>query len=67
MKCCNLCINYAPLYTEGSQVIIKFPHKNVFISLTISFVISNSVDPDEMLHYAEECIGDTHFKPKYAF
>ena len=39
---------------EGSQV-IKFP--NCFSSLKITFVLANSVDPDEILHYVALYLG----------
>ena len=38
------------VYIEGLQVII--PNDIVFFSLKMVFVLANSVDPDEMLHYA---------------
>ena len=31
---------------------IEFPKTIVFLSLKIRFVLANSEDPDEMLHYA---------------
>ena len=52
------------IYTEGLQVIIS---KNiVFISLKSDFVLANSVDPDEMLHYAAIHQG-LHCLPQYLF
>ena len=30
---------------------LKFPNKIVFVSLKIIFVLTNSVDTDEMMHY----------------
>ena len=51
------------LYIEGSQVVIK---KNVFLSLTIDFVLANNADPDEMLHYAAFHLG-LHCLLKYPF
>ena len=33
-------------------LLLSFPHKNVFLSLKIVCAIVNSVDPDEMPHYA---------------
>ena len=41
-------------YTEGSQLII-YIEKFVFLSL--KFVLANSVDPDEMSHYAAFHLG----------
>ena len=35
----------------------SFPQNIVFISLKIDFVSANSVDPDEMLHYAAFHLG----------
>ena len=43
------------VYIEGSQIIIST--KIVFLSLKISFVLVNSVDPDEMMHYAAFHLG----------
>ena len=37
------------VYIEGSQVV--FPNNSEYLSLKIVFVLANSVDPDEMLHY----------------
>ena len=39
----------------GSQVIIS--NKITFPSLKIVFILTNSVDPDEMLHYAAFHLG----------
>ena len=36
---------------------LKFPHKNIFLSLKIVFVKANSVDPDEMPHYLAFLLG----------
>ena len=44
---------------------LEFPNKR-FLSLMIVFVLANSVDPDEMLHYAAFHLG-LHCLPKYAF
>ena len=52
------------VYIEGSQVTIK--KKIVFLSLKIGFVLANSADPDEMLHYAAFYLG-LHCLPKYQF
>ena len=38
------------IYFKGSQ--IEISHYDVFPSLRISFTITNSVGPDEMLQYA---------------
>ena len=51
------------IYFEGSQVIIS---KYFFLSLKITFVLANSVDPDEMLHY-EAFHQGLHCLPKYSF
>ena len=52
------------VYIEGSQVIIS--KKYCFITLKINFVLANSADSDEMLHYAafHLCL---HCLPKYLF
>ena len=52
-------------YIEGSQVII-LKKIIVFLSLKIDFVLANSVDPDEMLHYAAFHLG-LHCLPNYPF
>ena len=36
------------IYFKGSQVV---PNYNVFLSLRIVFMLTSSVDIDEMLHY----------------
>ena len=52
------------MYIEGRQIIVS---KNiVFLSLKIDFVLANSADPDEMLHYAAFHLG-LHCLPKYPF
>ena len=48
------------IFIEESQVII------IFLSLKIIFVLANSVDPDEMPHYASFHLF-LHCLPKYAF
>ena len=53
------------IYIEGSQVIIS-PKNITFLSLKIDFVLANSADPDEMLHYAVFHLG-LHCLPKYPF
>ena len=54
-----------PLYIlRGCR--LYFPNKTVFLSLKIVFVIANSVDPDEMLHYAAFLPGG-YCLPKYVF
>ena len=45
---------------------IDFTNKIVFLSLKIVYVLANSVDPDEMLHYAAFQLG-LYCMPKYAF
>ena len=52
------------VYIEGSQVIIS--PKNIFLSQKINFALANSVDPDEMLHYAAFHLG-LHSLLKYTF
>ena len=42
--------NFAPLYIEGSQVVISIIIE--FLSLKILFVLVNSADSDEILPYA---------------
>ena len=42
-------------YIKGSQVI--FPNKTEILSQKTNFVLPNSVDPDEMLHYAAFHLG----------
>ena len=58
-------LGWSIIYIKGSQIIIS---KNtiVFFSLKIIFVLANSVDPDEMPHYAAFYLG-LHCLPKYAF
>ena len=34
-----------------------FPNADVFLSIRIVFTLTNSVDPDEMLHYATFHLG----------
>ena len=45
---------------------LEFPNKIVFHSLKIVFVLANSVDLDEMPHYAAFHLG-LHCLSKYAF
>ena len=49
----------------GSKATIS-TEKNFFRSLKIVFVIANSEDPDEMVHYAAFHLG-LHCLPKNAF
>ena len=49
------------LYLKGSQVEIS-----KFLSLKIVLILANSVDPDEMQHYAGFHLG-LHCLPKYSF
>ena len=52
------------VFIEGSQVIIL---KKCYISFSkIDFVLANSADPDEMLHYAAFHLG-LHCLPKYPY
>ena len=53
------------VYIKGSQVRL-FHVLDVLQSLKIAFVIANSADPDEMLHYAAFHLG-LHNLPKYGF
>ena len=53
------------VYIEGSQVIIS-PQNIIFLSLKIDFALANSVNPDEMPHYAAFNLG-FHCLPKYPF
>ena len=44
----------------------NFQQKSIFFSLKIVFVLANSVDPDEMPHYAAfhlglHCLKSTHY------
>ena len=43
-----------------------FPNYGAFLSLRIVFTLTNRVDPDEMLHYAEFHLG-LHCLTKYPF
>ena len=45
-------------------MIFKEHNNIVFLSLKIDFVLVNSADPDEMLHYAAFHLG-LHYLPKY--
>ena len=51
------------MYSEGSQVVFFL---NVFLSPMVIFILANSVDPDEMPHYAAFHPG-LNYLPKYAF
>ena len=44
-------------YTERSQLGYNFHIKCIFLSLKIVFLIANSVDPDEILHYTAFHLG----------
>ena len=44
----------------------NFQNKIVILSLKIVFVLENSVDPDEMLHYAAFLLGPNCL-PKFSF
>ena len=45
-----------PLYIiKGSQVIVS--KYNAFLSQRVDFVLANSAEPDEMLHYAAFHLG----------
>ena len=43
-----------------------FPNKIAFIFLKVVPISANSVDPDEMPHFAAFHLG-LHFLPKYAY
>ena len=58
----TISLGWPIVYIEGSQVIIS----KDCISLKIFFVLANSVDPGEMLHYAAFHLG-LHCLPKYSF
>ena len=51
-------LGWSIVYIEGSKV--------VFLSLKIYFVLANSADPDEMLHYAAFHLG-LHCLPNCPF
>ena len=51
-------------YIEGLQVIIS--KQNIFLSLKIDFVLTNSADPDKMPPYALFHLGLQCF-PSYPF
>ena len=53
------------LYFKGSQVEF-FLNYSVFLSLKVVLILANSVDPDEMQHYAAFHLG-LHCLPKYPF
>ena len=57
-------IGLSMMYFKGSQVVI--PNYNVFWSLGIVFTFTNSVDPDEMPHFAAFHLG-FHCFSKYLF
>ena len=52
---------WSSVYNEGSRVIIK--KTSAFLSQKIVFVLANSADPDEMLHYGAFHLG-LHCLPK---
>ena len=59
-------LGWSIVFIEGSED--KFYIKNiVFLSLKIVFVLTNSVYPDEMLHYYVAIHQGIHCLPKYAF
>ena len=64
MKSDGVTSGWSILYIEGSRLI--FSNQNVFLSLKIVFVLANSVDPDEMPHYAAFHLR-LHCLPKYPF
>ena len=45
---------------------VPYPNYDVFLSLRIVFTLTNSVDPDEMPHYAAFHLG-LHCLSKYPF
>ena len=57
-------IKFDTVYIKGSQVILS--KQFIFLSLKINFVLANSVDPDEMTHYAAFHLG-LHCFQKYSF
>ena len=66
-------LGWSIVYIKGSQVIIlkkkkkkKKKKNSEFLSLKIVFVLTDSENPDEMLHYAAFHQG-LHCLPKYAF
>ena len=52
------------MYFKGSQV--EFLNYCVFLSLKVVLILANSVDPDEMQHYAAFHLG-LHCLPKHPF
>ena len=50
-------LEWSIVYNEGSQVM--FSNKVAFLPLKIIFVSANIVDPDEMLHDAENLLTGT--------
>ena len=46
----TICMGLPIVYFKGSQV--EFLMYDVFCSLKVVLIIANSVDPDEMQHYA---------------
>ena len=54
------------VYIEGSWVIISKKILYFFLSLKINFILANSADPDERLHYAAFHLG-LHCLLKYPF
>ena len=48
---CHVGVVSSPNHTFFLGKLDQFPNKIVFLSLKIGFVIVNSEDPDEMLHY----------------
>ena len=52
------------MYLEGSQVEVS--QLNVFLSLKVDLILTNSEDPGEMQHYAAFHLG-LHCLPKYPF
>ena len=45
---------------------LQFQKNIIFLSLKIDFVLANSIDPDEMPHYAAFHLG-LHCLPMYPF
>ena len=56
-------LGWSIVYIEGSKIII--PNKIVLLSPNV-FDLANSVDPDEMLHFAAFHLG-LRYLPKYTF
>ena len=60
----TICMGLPILNFKGWQV--KFLNYDVFLYLKIVLMLANSVDPDEMQHYAAFHLG-LHCLPTYPF